>query len=197
MNASPLLAECRLRVVSVGNARQTTKGKLVSPVAKMGKRPRKWMVIVGAVIALAATGGVAVAQDGPSAGGPARDARSSGTTAKSPTAKSPAAKVARTPKPKGKPHPSPTPTTSPTRTPTATPTPSPSDGSDVKIPMPGYTHFRFGDILVDEARNRVYITGGDGTENLVVTDLDGGNLRTIRIGMGAAGMTLSPDGAKL
>jgi DNA-binding beta-propeller fold protein YncE len=63
--------------------------------------------------------------------------------------------------------------------------------------MPGYDRFRFGDILVDEGRNRIYITGGDGTEDLVVTDLDGGNLRTIWIGMGAAGMTLSPDGTKL
>jgi hypothetical protein len=69
----------------------------------------------------------------------------------------------------------------------------------VKIPLPGFVpYFRFGDILVDEARDRVYITGGKGTRALVVSDLNGGSLRTIAdVAPGDAGMTLSRDGTKL
>src|SRR5262249_53735469 len=99
---------------------------------------------------------------------------------------------------KPRPSPTPTPTSSPTPAPTAT-TPPPGSGSDIKIPMPGYAlPSRFGDLLVDPAHGHVYITGGRGTRDLAVTDLDGGNLRTIaNVGPGAAGMTLSPDGSKL
>ena len=39
----------------------------------------------------------------------------------------------------------------------------------MKIPLPG-----FGDMLVDEARGRLYISGGKGTNSVVVTDLEGG-----------------------
>jgi DNA-binding beta-propeller fold protein YncE len=87
-----------------------------------------------------------------------------------------------------------------TPTPTATTTtPSPGTGSDVKIPVAGFVpYFWSGDIVVDEARGRIYITGGKGTRDIVVTDLDGGVIRTIRdVAPGAAGMTLSPDGNKL
>jgi DNA-binding beta-propeller fold protein YncE len=99
---------------------------------------------------------------------------------------------------KGHKHPHPTKTTtSPSTTTTTsastTTTTAPTPGNQVKIPLP-----RFSDMLVDEARGRLYITGGTGTGTIVVTDLDGGNLRTIDgYFTGAAGMTLSPDGTKL
>jgi hypothetical protein len=69
----------------------------------------------------------------------------------------------------------------------------------VQIPLPGFApNFRFGDILVDKAHGHVYLTGGKGTSDLVITDLDGGNVRTLAgIAPGAAGMALSPDGTKL
>jgi hypothetical protein len=79
-------------------------------------------------------------------------------------------------------------TTSPSTTTTAPGTP----GIDVKIPLPG-----FGDMLVDEARGRLYISGGKGTNSVVVTDLEGGIQRTVDIGRGGGGMTLGPDGTKL
>ncbi|MFG1869959.1 SMP-30/gluconolactonase/LRE family protein [Micromonospora arborensis] len=100
------------------------------------------------------------------------------------------------------PRPTPSPTSSPTAGPTPTPTTTtspPSTDVNVQIPIAGYTTgFRFGDILVDEARGRVYITGGKGTDGLIVTDLNGSVLRTLPdIAPGAAGMALSPDGSKL
>lgn len=99
-------------------------------------------------------------------------------------------------KKKPRPTPTPTPTASPSPTaapsPTPTPTSPPGDGSDVKIPMAG-----FGDMLVDTARERVYISGGKGTRGIVVTDLYGEILRTLDVASGGAGMTLSPDGTKL
>jgi len=53
-------------------------------------------------------------------------------------------------------------------------------------------------MLVDDAHGRIYISGGRGTSDLVVTDLVGGNLQTIEnVGPGPAGMTLNPDGTKL
>jgi DNA-binding beta-propeller fold protein YncE len=82
-------------------------------------------------------------------------------------------------------------TTSPSTT-TTPPTTAPGSDLDVKIPLSG-----FGDMLVDEARGRVYISGGKGTNSVVVTDLDGGNQQTVGIGRGGGGMTLSPDGTKL
>ena len=68
------------------------------------------------------------------------------------------------------PRPTPSPTSSPTAGPTPTPTTTtspPSTDVNVQIPIPGYTTgFRFGDILVDEAHGRIYITGGKGTDDL-------------------------------
>jgi DNA-binding beta-propeller fold protein YncE len=84
------------------------------------------------------------------------------------------------------------PSTSSPSTTTTPPTTAPGSSLDVKIPLPG-----FGDMLVDEARGRVYISGGKGTNSVVVTDLDGGNQQTVGIGRGGGGMTLSPDGTKL
>ncbi|MEU7802268.1 hypothetical protein AB0B10_23665 [Micromonospora arborensis] len=108
----------------------------------------------------------------------------------------------KSPRPGKPPRPTPSPTSSPTAGPTPTPTTTtspPSTDVNVQIPIPGYTTgFRFGDILVDEARGRVYITGGKGTDGLIVTDLNGSVLRTLPgIAPGAAGMVLSPDGSKL
>ena len=155
------------------------------------------MVGVGVLALLAVSGGVAVAGSDRSGNGPARDAQSIAKTTTT------AANTLKPPQPGRKPRPSPTPTTSPTSSPTSSPTPtpttSPSAGTDVQISLPGFVpNYRFGDVLVDEARSRIYITGGTGTSDLVITDLDGGNVRTIaNVAPGAAGMALSPDGTKL
>lgn len=155
------------------------------------------MVGVGVLALLAVSGGVAAAGSDRSGNGPARDAQSIAETT------SKAASTLKSPQPGRKPRPSPTPTTSPTSSPTSSPTPtpttSPSAGTDVQISLPGFVpNYRFGDVLVDEARSRIYITGGTGTSDLVITDLDGGNVRTIaNVAPGAAGMALSPDGTKL
>ena len=57
----------------------------------------------------------------------------------------------------------------------------------------GMTGFR--DIIVDEAHGHVFVSQGNAT--LIVTDLQGVPLTTIDGMHGAAGMTLSPDGATL
>ena len=155
------------------------------------------MVGVGVLALLAVSGGVAAAGSDRSGNGPARDAQSIAETT------SKAASTLKSPQPGRKPRPSPTPTTSPTSSPTSSPTPTPttppSAGTNVQISLPGFVpNYRFGDVLVDEARSRIYITGGTGTSDLVITDLDGGNVRTIaNVAPGAAGMALSPDGTKL
>jgi DNA-binding beta-propeller fold protein YncE len=166
----------------------------MSRVAKLHKHTRMWMVGVGVLVMLAVSTGVAAARTGGSGNGPARGAQSGATTT---TAA--AAKPAKSTTPGKKPGPSPSPTGSPTTSPAPTPTPSPSAGTDVQISLPGFVpNYRFGDILVDEAHGHIYITGGKGTSDLVVTDLDGGNVRTLAgIAPGAAGMALSPDGTKL
>ena len=53
----------------------------------------------------------------------------------------------------------------------------------------------FRDIIVDEAHDHVFVSQGNAT--LIVTDLQGVPLTTIENLHGAAGMTLSPDGATL
>ncbi len=156
-----------------------------------------WMVGAGVLAMLAVSGGVAAARTGGPAAGPAGDAGPVATTTTSAAAKP--AKAANAAKTGRKPRPSPSPTSSPTTSPAPTPTPSPSAGTDVQIPLPGFVpDFRFGDVLVDQAHGHVYLTGGTGTSDLVVTDLAGGNVRTLAgIAPGAAGMALSPDGTKL
>jgi DNA-binding beta-propeller fold protein YncE len=163
-------------------------------IAKSGKRARMWLVGVGVIAFLAVSGGVAAARSDRSGNGPARDAQS---VARTTTSK--AANTVKAPQRGRKPRPTPTPTTSPTSSPTPTPTTSPSTGTDVQISLPGFVpNYRFGDVLVDEARSRIYITGGTHTSDLVITDLDGGNVRTLAgIAPGGAGMALSPDGTKL
>lgn len=152
---------------------------------------------VSVLALLAAGAGTAVAGSDRSADGSAAEAQLVADRTTSKVDKAP-----NSPRPGRKPPPSPSPTSSPTASPTPTPTTTPSPPStdvNVQIPIPGYvTGFRFGDILADEARGRVYITGGKGTDGLIVTDLDGNVLRTLQgIAPGAAGMTLSPDGSKL
>jgi DNA-binding beta-propeller fold protein YncE len=154
---------------------------------------RMRMVGVGALVILAVSGGVAVARENqPSA----HDAASITQTTTSATgSRTTSAKPGR------KPHKSPTPTASPTSSPTptqsATPT-RPPGWADIDIPMSGFDNLNeAGEILVDEARRRIYITGGPGTNELVVTDLDGNIVRRVADIPGAAGMALSPDGSKL
>jgi DNA-binding beta-propeller fold protein YncE len=153
------------------------------------------MRIVGAaaLAILAITGGVAVArEDQPSA---------NDTASITKTTVAAAGSKAKAANPGKKPRPSKTPTTSPTPSPTptqsASPTPPPG-WADVKIPLPGYGFpYHFGDILVDDARQRIYLTGGPSTNDLVVTDLDGNIVHRVSDIPGAAGMALSPDGSKL
>ncbi|MEV4654410.1 hypothetical protein [Micromonospora sp. NPDC049301] len=155
------------------------------------------MVGAGVLALLAAGAGTAVAGSDRSADDTAAEAHLVADSTKSKVDKTP-----QSPRPGRKPRPTASPTSSPTASPTPTPTTTtspPSTDVNAQIPIPGYvTGFRFGDILVDEARGRVYITGGKGTDGLIVTDLDGNVLRTLPgIAPGAAGMTLSPDGSKL
>ncbi|MEH0938210.1 WD40 repeat domain-containing protein [Micromonospora psammae] len=156
---------------------------------------------VGALALLTAGAGTAVAASAVAGSDrPAdRNTAEAQLVAESTTAK--ADRAPKSPQPGRKPRPTASPTSSPTASPTPTPTTTspPSTDRNVQIPIPGYvTGFRFGDILVDEARGRVYLTGGKGTDGLIVTDLDGKVLRTLPgIAPGAAGMTLSPDGRKL
>jgi hypothetical protein len=153
-------------------------------------RPRRWTSMVGAVLVVvlaAASGAAATALNDRSAAGLTRVRQPI-----APTVTSAAAKT-RKPRP---PRPHRTTTTtlpSTTTTTSATTTTSPSTpGRDVTIPLP-----RFSDILVDEARGRIYLSGGKGTSGIVVTDLEGTHLRTLEVAAGPAGMTMSPDGTKL
>jgi sugar lactone lactonase YvrE len=64
--------------------------------------------------------------------------------------------------------------------------------------MPGYVDgFFSGDILVDQARGRIYLTAGKYTGDVMAVDLDAGNPRKIGEVDGGAGMALSPDGKRL
>jgi hypothetical protein len=158
---------------------------------------RKWMVVVVPllVVVLAAGGGAAAAKalnDRSGRGHPGHGQSAATTTMLSATvAASPTTKIRKPRHATTTATTTPLSTTSPSTT-TTPPTTAPGSELDVKIPLPG-----FGDMLVDEARGRVYISGGKGTNSIVVTDLDGGNHRTVGIGRGGGGMTLSPDGTKL
>jgi hypothetical protein len=165
--------------------------------ANVRHRMRSWTLgaVLTLAVALAATGGgAAVAKAlNDRTGGNARPARPTTTTSPS-TGVTPA--LAGATKPAGNGHKPPRTTTTlqstTTTTSPETTTTAPRSGLDVKIPLTG-----FGDMLVDEARGRVYISGGKGTNSVVVTDLDGNIQQTVGIGRGGGGMTLSPDGAKL
>jgi hypothetical protein len=173
----------------------------VRRIAKLGMPAWARMAGVGVVVAMVVSGGVAMAREDQSGNGSTRDKGSITTSA----AGSAAGKRTKSPHPGKKPRPSPTPTASATSSPTSSPTPSPTTttpppgtGTDIQIPLPGFdAPSRFGEILVDDAHERIYITGGRGTDDLVVTDLDGDVLHRVTGIPGAAGMTLSPDSGKL
>ncbi|MFB9234748.1 hypothetical protein ACFFWC_04245 [Plantactinospora siamensis] len=160
----------------------------------MNRMIKRACVSVAVLGVLAGAGSAALgAQQGPTSGEPG-----AATLPVAQVARLTAGGTTKTSAPGHKPRPTPTPTASPTPSPTPTPTPSPSNGSDVQIPMPGYApYYGFADILLDEAHGRLYLSGGKGTSDVVVTDLDGHILRTLPGIAGAAGMTLSPDGSKL
>lgn len=166
----------------------------MSWVARTGRRTRIWLVGAGVLAMLAVGGGVATARTGGSTGGLGRGGQPAPTTTTSA-----AVEIAKAAKPERKPRPGPSLTSSPTTSPAPTPTPSASAGTDVQIPLPGFVpNYRFGDVLVDAAHGHLYLTGGTGTSDLVITDLDGGNVHVLAgIAPGAAGMALSPDGTKL
>ncbi|MEH0985969.1 WD40 repeat domain-containing protein [Micromonospora sp. CPCC 205556] len=156
---------------------------------------------VGALALLTAGAGTAVAASAVAGSDRPADRNTAEAQLVAESTTSKADRAPKSPQPGRKPRPTASPTSSPTASPTPTPTTTspPNTDRNVQIPIPGYvTGFRFGDILVDEARGRVYLTGGKGTDGLIVTDLDGKVLRTLPgIAPGAAGMTLSPDGRKL
>jgi hypothetical protein len=175
-------------VILPGNGDWGTMNRM----SKQGGRPRMWVVGVVALVVVAVFGGAAAAaRDDREGEGAARQAKS---IAKSTTTTDAAAAASAKGQGRGK-KPRPGATTTTTSTTTTTTLPPYAPGSDVKIPLNG---FRFGDLLIDEARQRIYITGGTGTSDLIVTDLEGDNLRTLQgIVPGGAGMELSPDGSKL
>jgi DNA-binding beta-propeller fold protein YncE len=166
----------------------------MSRLVGIGKRARTWTVAGAAVVLLAAGGGVAAAGMSRSDGEVAKATQGMGKT----SAAAKGGGTAKTP-PGKKPKPSTSPTATPTATPTAAPTTAPPvNGTDVQIHMPGYEPYNYsGDVVVDAAHGRVYLTAGKNTKDVVATDLDGGNPRKIAEVDGGAGMTLSPDGSKL
>lgn len=154
----------------------------------------RWMAVVVPllVVVLAVGGGAAATALTDRSGG---SHAGHGRSVASPTTLGAAAAASATSRSRRKPRRTTTTTTTTTTTsPTTTtpPTTAPGSGLDVRIPLPG-----FGDLLVDQARGRVYLSGGKDTNSVVVTDLDGGNQQTVGIGRGGGGMTLSPDGTKL
>jgi DNA-binding beta-propeller fold protein YncE len=151
----------------------------------------RWLAVVVPllVVVLAAGGGAAAtALTDRSGGSHAGQGRSVATT----TGLGATAAASANTKSRRKPRRTTTTTTTSSPTTTTPPTTAPGSGLDVKIPLPG-----FGGMLVDQARGRVYLSGGKDTNSVVVTDLDGGIQQTVGIGRGGGGMTLSPDGTKL
>jgi outer membrane protein assembly factor BamB len=65
--------------------------------------------------------------------------------------------------------------------------------ADVALPRLGLK-----ELVVDPVHGHIFMSGGQGTTSIIVTDLDGSNLRTIdNVGPGAWGMALSQDGSRL
>lgn len=61
-----------------------------------------------------------------------------------------------------------------------------------ELPLPGY-----GDMVVDNAREQIFISGGPTSQGIVVTDFSGHVEKTIEGQPGATGLVLSDDGATL
>ncbi|MFD9650571.1 hypothetical protein [Streptomyces mirabilis] len=64
--------------------------------------------------------------------------------------------------------------------------------SDVALPIAHFAH-----MVVDARHGHLFISGGAGTDGILVTDLDGGNPTTISGEPGATGLALSGDGSAL
>jgi hypothetical protein len=65
--------------------------------------------------------------------------------------------------------------------------------ADVKIPITFLA-----DMVLDPVHGHIFMSGGPGANSIVVTDMNGGNLRTIdNVGPNAWGMTLSSDSSTL
>ncbi|MFJ8360451.1 hypothetical protein [Streptomyces sp. NPDC093984] len=64
--------------------------------------------------------------------------------------------------------------------------------SDVPLPIAHFAH-----MVVDAPHGHLFISGGSGTDGILVTDLDGGNPTMISGEPGATGLALSDDGSAL
>ncbi|MEU9538167.1 hypothetical protein [Streptomyces mirabilis] len=64
--------------------------------------------------------------------------------------------------------------------------------SDVPLPIAHFAH-----MVVDARHGHLFISGGAGTDGILVTDLDGGNPTTISGEPSATGLALSGDGSAL
>lgn len=64
--------------------------------------------------------------------------------------------------------------------------------SDIPLPIAHFAH-----MVVDAPHGHLFISGGAGTDGILVTDLDGGNPTVIGGEPGATGLALSDDGAAL
>ncbi|MGW7386811.1 hypothetical protein [Streptomyces sp. NPDC054794] len=64
--------------------------------------------------------------------------------------------------------------------------------SDIPLPIARFSH-----LVVDEPHAHLFISGGPGTDGILVTDLDGGNPTVISGEPGATGLALSDDGSAL
>jgi hypothetical protein len=64
--------------------------------------------------------------------------------------------------------------------------------SDVPLPIAHFAH-----LVVDAPHGHLFVSGGAGTDGILVTDLDGGNPTTIGGEQGATGLALSGDGSAL
>ncbi|MEV6513833.1 hypothetical protein AB0M61_48000 [Streptomyces sp. NPDC051642] len=62
--------------------------------------------------------------------------------------------------------------------------------SGVALPIAGFSH-----LSVDAAHGHLFLSGGAGTDGILVTDLDGGDPTTIEGEPGATGLALSDDGS--
>ncbi|SFH12624.1 40-residue YVTN family beta-propeller repeat-containing protein [Amycolatopsis regifaucium] len=69
---------------------------------------------------------------------------------------------------------------------------APAASAGQELPLPG-----FGDVVVDDAHERVFVSGGGAGNGIVVADFTGRVRHTIPNQLGADGLVLSADGTKL